>query len=103
MQGSLLIAPLLGRGNTKIGVMLLFSSHQDGQAADDEALFVQYAQTASIAIENTLFAEAREANRLKDEFLATLSHELRTPLTAMLGWVELLKMQDQVADETATV
>ena len=34
--------------------------------------------------------EAQEANRLKDEFLATLSHELRTPLTAMLGWSRLL-------------
>jgi signal transduction histidine kinase len=27
------------------------------------------------------------ANRLKDEFLATISHELRTPLNAVLGWV----------------
>jgi len=32
-----------------------------------------------------------EANRIKDEFLATLSHELRTPLNAILGWSRLLK------------
>jgi PAS domain S-box-containing protein len=35
--------------------------------------------------------ELEQANRIKDEFLATLSHELRTPLTAMLGWSRMLR------------
>jgi PAS domain S-box-containing protein len=34
--------------------------------------------------------QAEEANRTKDEFLATISHELRTPMTAIVGWSRLL-------------
>jgi PAS domain S-box-containing protein len=41
--------------------------------------------------------EAEQANRAKDEFLATLSHELRTPLNAIVGWTRMLL--DGILDE----
>jgi signal transduction histidine kinase/ActR/RegA family two-component response regulator len=42
----------------------------------------------------------RQADRRKDEFLATLSHELRTPLNAVYGWARMLRA-GQVRQEGA--
>jgi signal transduction histidine kinase/ActR/RegA family two-component response regulator len=46
-----------------------------------------------------LLDREQQANRLKDEFLATLSHELRTPLNAIVGWVHLLRRGALPPDE----
>jgi signal transduction histidine kinase len=40
----------------------------------------------------------READRLKDEFVALISHDLRTPLTSITGYVELA-LEDDLSDD----
>jgi len=67
-----------------------YSGRQFGP--DDLSLAEAVAHRAAMAVENAqLYAEAQEANRTKDDFLATLSHELRTPLNAILGWSRMLE------------
>ncbi|AKI98556.1 Chemotaxis protein methyltransferase CheR [Archangium gephyra] len=87
-----LAAPLVGRDGRNLGLIQLSDRYEGDFSSEDEAILVQLARMASVAIENTrLMAETQAANRAKDEFLAVMSHELRTPLTAVLGWTQMLR------------
>src|SRR5438067_637044 len=81
--GSILLAVLIAVTGVAIGA---FVSHQ--LRRDIETVADYYAALLRTADEQSRQTEA--ANRLKDEFLATLSHELRTPLNSVLGWARLL-------------
>ena len=96
---AVIAAPLLEREGKRVGVIAL--ACRDSQfSSEDESVLTQLAQTASAAIQNArLYREAQEANRVKDDFLATLAHELRTPMTGILGWIQMLKLDKSDPDD----
>jgi signal transduction histidine kinase/ActR/RegA family two-component response regulator len=93
--------PLLDRGRP-VGAITFVSAESQREYSDDDLRFArELAARASLAIENArAYAEAADANRLKDEFLATLSHELRTPLNAILGYTRMLRSGIVSAEKT---
>ena len=58
-------------------------------------------ERAQARLRDRLLAEAQAANKLKDEFVATVTHEMRTPLNAVVGWTNLL-LNRRVDDEQVT-
>ena len=99
---SAICVPLIARGRT-LGAISLLCGESGGRCGQgDLVLLEDLARDAAVAIDNArLYREAAEANRIKDEFLATLSHELRTPLNAVVGWAQMLRQRKLSPEKTA--
>jgi PAS domain S-box-containing protein len=98
-----LAAPLVSRDGHNLGLIQLSDKYEGEFTEEDEALLVQLAQIASIAIDNTRLIEAerqsrkasQEAVQVRDAFLSIAAHELKTPLTSLYGNAQLLQRRAQ--------
>ncbi|MGE3507352.1 MAG: ATP-binding protein [Vicinamibacterales bacterium] len=88
---SYMIVPLVARTGAVGAITFAVGTPGRRYAGADLRFAEALASRIALAVDNArAYEEATQANRLKDEFLATLSHELRTPLNAIVGYVQML-------------
>jgi signal transduction histidine kinase len=90
-----MVVPIMARGRT-LGAILLNSADQARLYDEhDLAMAEELGRKVGLALENArLYREVREADQLKDDFLAMLGHELRNPLVPIIAAVDLMALDD---------
>jgi signal transduction histidine kinase len=89
---SWLATPLTDRTGARIGLVHVCDARSGTFGENDEAIVVQLAQMASVAIENAwLYEAARASSKARDDMIAIVSHDLRTPLNTIVMGVSLLE------------
>jgi signal transduction histidine kinase len=83
-------SPVLNELGRAVGAVQVIQDVTERKSAELERDQLLARERVARVEAERLLTTAQAANRIKDEFLATLSHELRTPLNAMLGWSRIL-------------